>query len=225
MLRSNRHSGFTLIELMVVLAIIAIIAGIAIPNLVAARSNANEKAIVATLRSIMTAQELARTHGLVDMDHDGAGEGASLPELAGGASLRGTQASIRPPYISAGLGNADTDGMVMSHGYYFAMYLPDSAGTGVLATPTTYGQIDTNLSETYWTCIAWPSNKSVQGGSTFFINQSGDLLTSKEAQYSGKTSVPPAGCALLGVGPTAINSSSSAVSQRGADGNLWVPVN
>ncbi len=50
------ESAFTLIELMIVIAIIAIIAAIAIPNILSARQTANERAAMATLRSIGTAQ-------------------------------------------------------------------------------------------------------------------------------------------------------------------------
>lgn len=48
--------GFSLIELMIVVAIILIIAAIAIPNLLRARIAANESSAVASLRTITTAE-------------------------------------------------------------------------------------------------------------------------------------------------------------------------
>ncbi|UCH12246.1 MAG: type II secretion system protein [Candidatus Omnitrophota bacterium] len=49
--------GFTLVEIMIVVAIIALLAAIAIPNLLRARHNANEAAAQASLRTISTACE------------------------------------------------------------------------------------------------------------------------------------------------------------------------
>jgi type IV pilus assembly protein PilA len=52
----RKQKGFSLIELLIVVAIILIIAAIAIPNLLRARMAANEASAVASIRTINTAE-------------------------------------------------------------------------------------------------------------------------------------------------------------------------
>jgi prepilin-type N-terminal cleavage/methylation domain-containing protein len=56
----RRNKGFTLIELMIVVAIIAIIAAIAIPSLLGAKKSANEASAISSLRTVCTVMEQFR---------------------------------------------------------------------------------------------------------------------------------------------------------------------
>ncbi len=56
-MKTNRKHGFTLVEIMIVVAIIGLLAAIAIPNFVRARTTAQAKTCVANLKQLDGAKE------------------------------------------------------------------------------------------------------------------------------------------------------------------------
>ncbi len=118
----NRQKGFSLIELLIVVAIILIIAAIAIPNLLRSKMAANEASAVGSLRSLNTAcVTYSTTYGSYP---------AGLSNLGPGSPATSTTADLIDSVLSSGT----------KSGYKFAF----TAGGGnttytITAIPVTVG--------------------------------------------------------------------------------------
>lgn len=208
---NNKKSGFTLIELMIVVAIIAIIASIAIPKLMSARLAANESAAISTLRSIASAQAQIQSAAAIDSDADGGGEYAYFGELSGADPLRISVAGaetagvvgtdeLNPAMLSNAFGDVAAS-TVQRSGYVFQIFLPSATAAGVTgavpedATGGMYGAVlpDPDNCEILWMAYAWPADVNKTGNRAFFINQEGDLLQMNNriaAPYDGPAAGP-----------------------------------
>ncbi|MCE5221057.1 MAG: prepilin-type N-terminal cleavage/methylation domain-containing protein [Clostridium sp.] len=84
-LTKKKKKGFTLVELIIVIAIIAILASIAIPKFAEIREDANVKADIATAKAIQSAVTVAVTNGVTGF---GLGADAATPNVVTTANLQ-----------------------------------------------------------------------------------------------------------------------------------------
>ena len=148
----SKQRGFSLIELLIVVAIILIIAAIAIPNLLRSRMAANEASAVSTMRSVNTAE-------LTFNATYGSGYTENLTRLGPPAvgSLPDSNRADIVDEILAGMSTGGTPTSFNKSGYNFT-YTP----TG---TNTTFGFIAA------YEMSADPQARGASGQRSFFTNE------------------------------------------------------
>lgn len=196
------RQAFTLIELMIVIAIIAIIAAIAVPNLLESRITANEAAAAATLKSgIFAAQTTFQSGNNIYEDaNDTIGAYASnLAALAGDfvaanavfdltddGALLGPDVPNKPiQLLSAAF--RQPDGQMTVSGYTYFLEVDDTVDCD--GDPA--GAPDDKNAESYYVAVACPVRFNDGGRRAFSINAQ-NVVGVTNAVYSVAANIIPA---------------------------------
>jgi len=145
----KKQKGFSLIELLIVVAIILIIAAIAIPNLMRSRMAANESSAVGSVRTINTAMVTYAS---------------SFPDTGYAATLTalgGATAACAPPAVAT-VGASCLIDNLLSVVQQKSGYLFGAAGTATVGTVNNV-----------YTVTALPLSVGATGNRGFFSDQSG----------------------------------------------------
>jgi type IV pilus assembly protein PilA len=141
----KKQSGFSLIELLIVVAIILIIAAIAIPSFLQSRMSANEASAVASVRTLSTSETAyATTYAAI-------GYSVALLDLSDGGSSNCTATPVQACLIDSNLAGG------IKAGYTF-----------------TYAN-DGNTPSVGYTINADPLTRGTTGRRSFFSNQPGEI--------------------------------------------------
>jgi type IV pilus assembly protein PilA len=167
--------GFSLIELLIVVAIILIIAAIAIPNLLRSRIAANQASAVGSLRTLNTAEVTYSTTY-------NTGYSATLGEL--GPNTAGSQ----PSASYAGLVDEVLSGIVTAGSNGTATTSSKSGYTFTYSAAAT----DTNGKIDSYSFTATPVQAGTTGTNSYYTDQSG-VIRQNSTGAAGSTDSPLAG--------------------------------
>lgn len=143
-MKPGRQAGFSLIELLIVVAVILIIAAIAVPNYLSARMAANEGSAVASLRTMNTALAVYVTA------YPSVGYPTSLADLKDSGVARCTPSATQACLIDGTLAAGTKSG-------YTFTYTPD---TSMIPSPA-------------YILVADPISRGISGRRSFYTDQPG----------------------------------------------------
>jgi type IV pilus assembly protein PilA len=175
----NTQEGFSLIELLIVVAIILIIAAIAIPNLLRSRMAANEASAVGSIRSINTA---AVSYNSIYNN----GYPSTLTQVG---TTSGTQATCAASmFIDIVLTSGSKSG------YSFAM------GPGSVAVTAPPGCTTAGFVDGYY-ITAVPSSAGTTGTRAFCSDQTGVIRFNLGGTATAASSAGSVGCSTTAMTP------------------------
>ena len=163
---------------------------------------AAEDAAIHSLATIAQAQRQIHQLESIDSNEDGSPEFGWFRELTGASLMRhdsdgdgiadaDSDRRADPAVLGPEFGHVDQLGQVLQGGYLFLMVLPGENGEFLIErNDGGVRPVSGDLAGRYWACLAWPLEYGKTGRRTFYINQSGDIVSTDNPNYSGRGRAP-----------------------------------